>query len=575
MDRDGWFPFGIVLLALQLFGCTQVQQPAIDSESVTIEFSGKRAIAIESEFVSQFPNRHSGALNNKRAAEWIRAFFDSLGWQSTFQEWDIVNYSEPVRLRNVVNVLPGRSEKKILVVAHHDQSPRTVQGADNDGSGISILLHLAEIFSDEKLPYTLVFVATDAEEYGMLGTRHYVQTVGNSDTILAGISLDNLGKELYDGIRISAIGQFRDYGALWLKRVASAAAKSHEGLWIPSIKAPVMQMLDQAVPISFMDQGPMVAADIPALGFAGIVPPEYRELHWQTYHSPKDLLEYQSPKTLAQSGGVTEALIRELMERTDFPKSTAPYLYFKKSAKVLNGIPLFLIFLAFIGLFFAGALLGKTDIQTQLKSWSRVVPHFLSLWMPLVLGIVLLYLLVALGIMDTYHLYPATSKDPAIFQPKWGAVILFLLGLTLFFIAARLFVKKYAPDSTNISWDDRKSLGLLVVGLCGIYILVINPFSLLFLVPVVGWLFIRGRKGKWRTADIALFLGGGLVVYALIYFFGFLRLHNDLAVLWYLMMMFSIGMISFPTALAITGILGAGLSMVVTPAGVLSDKHES
>lgn len=42
-------------------------------------------------------------------------------------------------------------------------------------------------------------------------------------------------------------------------------------------------------------------------------------------------------------------------------------------------------------------------------------------------------------------------------------------------------------------------------------------------------------------------------------------LRNDFAILWYLRMMFSTGMISFPTAVAITAIVAAGLSMIVNP----------
>ena len=569
MDNRGWIFAVLAYFAILFVGCSAVEPPKVHIEkSSAIEFSGARAFALEKDFVLQFPNRNSGDPNNRRAAEWIRAYFDSLGWQSSIQEWDIVNYSEPVRLRNVVNVLPGQSEKQILVVAHHDQSPRTIQGADNDGSGISILLHLAAIFADEDLPYTLVFVSTDAEEYGMLGTKRYLETSEKSEVILAGISLDNLGKELYDGIRISSVGQFRDYGALWLNLLARETAKVHDSLWIPAIKPPVMQVLEQAVPISFMDQGPMVASGIPALGFAGIVPPEYRELHWETYHSPRDLLKYQSPKTLGHSGGVTEALIRQLMHRTEFPGSSAPYIYFPAKGEVLHGLPLYLLFLAFVGLFFAGTLAGRgEDIRSGLQAWRRAVPHFLSLWLPLVLSVLLLYLLVEVGIMDKYHLYPATPKDPAIFHPKWGAVIIFLTGLVVFYCISRRVLRKYASGINAVTRNDRKRLALIIIGLCALYLLLINPFSLVFLIPITGWLAISGRAGKRRISDIALFLGGGLIVYLLIYFFGFLRLHNNFAVLWYLMMMFSIGMISFPTALAITGILGAGLSMIVDPPG--------
>jgi hypothetical protein len=61
------------------------------------------------------------------------------------------------------------------------------------------------------------------------------------------------------------------------------------------------------------------------------------------------------------------------------------------------------------------------------------------------------------------------------------------------------------------------------------------------------------------------FLLGGLVVYALFYFFGFVSQHLDFAVLWYMMMMFSIGEVGPLTAVAITAVLAAGLSMLVNP----------
>jgi hypothetical protein len=52
----------------------------------------------------------------------------------------------------------------------------------------------------------------------------------------------------------------------------------------------------------------------------------------------------------------------------------------------------------------------------------------------------------------------------------------------------------------------------------------------------------------------------------LIYMMGFVILKSDFAILWYLMMMFSIGMVGFVSVLAITAIIAAGLSMVVNPA---------
>jgi len=64
---------------------------------------------------------------------------------------------------------------------------------------------------------------------------------------------------------------------------------------------------------------------------------------------------------------------------------------------------------------------------------------------------------------------------------------------------------------------------------------------------------------------VVFFLLGGLMVYALIYIQGFLKLHYDLAFLWFVMNMFSIRMLSFLSATVVTAIIAAGLTMIVNP----------
>jgi hypothetical protein len=103
----------------------------------------------------------------------------------------------------------------------------------------------------------------------------------------------------------------------------------------------------------------------------------------------------------------------------------------------------------------------------------------------------------------------------------------------------------------------------------------INPFSLLFFVPLLFWFLIRGRKGWGRILDILFFLLGGLMVYALFYFFGFVIQKMDFAILWYMMMMFSIGEVGPVTALVIMAVIAAGLSMVVPPPVVNSSEKRA
>ena len=88
--------------------------------------------------------------------------------------------------RNVLGVLPGRdpayADRVVILGAHYDhlgQSPDgTVwRGANDDASGVAALLELARAWHEAGyVPrYTVLFAAWDAEEEGLLGSRHYVQ----------------------------------------------------------------------------------------------------------------------------------------------------------------------------------------------------------------------------------------------------------------------------------------------------------------------------------------------------------------------------------------------------------------
>lgn len=565
MNKKSWiFSFTLILL---ITSCSAAPEMKATYDPADLRFDGQRAYDLAEEFVTKFPYRSSGMPNSKLAVDWLEQKLTSFGWDCMIDEWQVVNYSKPTPMRNVVCRLPGKSNKEIVVVAHHDQAPTTIWGADNDGSGIGILLQLAEIFGSEGKPrYSLVFIATDGEESGMLGSRRYVQTHPNTKDIIAAFSLDNLGKYVRHGMDMEAVGQFRKVGALWLQLLAGESARIAGDLWVPRVRPIMDQLTAQAVPLSFMEQGPYVAAGVPAVGFAGIVPPESSDFQWQTYHSPEDLMEYQSADVLYQSGRITEAIVRQLLTMESTPSETGPYLYFENSRQVLRGPALWGLMIGFVLLFFLGSyFIGGRELKEKLRGWKDALPHFLGLWLPLSASILLLYLFVAVGLMDQYELYPATTRAPETLNPRWPAVILFLTGIGVFMFLGRRLVRRSAVYPPTPVGGMIKSFALFVIGLAGVYVLALNPFSLLFFVPLLFWFLIGVRKGAGRILDILFFLLGGLVVYFLFYFFGFIIQRMDFAVLWYMMMMFSIQEISYITALAVTAIIAAGLTMIVNP----------
>jgi cell division protein FtsW (lipid II flippase) len=105
---------------------------------------------------------------------------------------------------------------------------------------------------------------------------------------------------------------------------------------------------------------------------------------------------------------------------------------------------------------------------------AAALPHFLGLWLPLLASIVLLYLLVAVGLMDAYSA-TLPPPDPALLNLRWPAVILFLLSLVLFLAIGRWLVRRFTGDRPAPPFGAVKSLALLVIALCGVYVIAINP----------------------------------------------------------------------------------------------------
>ena len=84
-----------------------------------------------------------------------------------------------IETANVIGVIRGESEQAIIISAHYDHIGKGENlyypGADDNASGVAALLELAEEFVQyEKLKYTMIFLATTAEEGGLLGSQHYV-----------------------------------------------------------------------------------------------------------------------------------------------------------------------------------------------------------------------------------------------------------------------------------------------------------------------------------------------------------------------------------------------------------------
>lgn len=115
---------------------------------------------------------------------------------------------------NVVATLPGKSEERVVVAAHHDSV--LTPGAVDDSTGVAVLLEVARELSDEQLPRTVSFVSFGSEEYGTVGSEYHVRNLENIELVTAVLDVDSICPGSEDGLRIGVEGGSSLMSTVWL-----------------------------------------------------------------------------------------------------------------------------------------------------------------------------------------------------------------------------------------------------------------------------------------------------------------------------------------------------------------------
>lgn len=110
--------------------------------------------------------------------------------------------SELVESRNVIAEMKGAGDDVVIVGAHYDTVPEGSVGANDNASGTAVILALAEALSGQSLPFTVRFVSFGAEEVGLLGSRHYVASLSDTELgrVKAMLNFDVVGSGAYTAV---------------------------------------------------------------------------------------------------------------------------------------------------------------------------------------------------------------------------------------------------------------------------------------------------------------------------------------------------------------------------------------
>lgn len=242
-------------------GCSSEKVLAVPPESRPRAGDVQRRITAESvrhsvEMLASFGTRHTMSETESdtrgigAARRWIRDELASIEpkgrlgvFDESFQTPKGPRIDVPTELVNVIAVLPGSmpeaTNRRYYVVGHYDsrasdQMDRETDapGANDDASGIAVVIECARALVHERLDATIVFLATPGEEQGLLGAHYRAsQARADGEDIRAVLNSDIVGDPMGEPglIRVFSEGIPRSSSAEELARIRGLSAESDGG----------------------------------------------------------------------------------------------------------------------------------------------------------------------------------------------------------------------------------------------------------------------------------------------------------------------------------------------------------
>lgn len=278
------------------------------------EFDGAQALRyIETQLT--FGPRIPGAPGHARMAEWLDSLLRTRADTVIAQRWiHVTRNGDSLPMVNLLARFNPAASSRVLFLAHWDTRPRAdapgsrdsalpVPGANDGGSGVAILLGMADAL--KKLPpetgVDLLFV--DGEDYGsfdagrdqdvLIGSRYYAAHLPPGERPLFAVLFDMVGDR---DLRIPREGNSQTGAPDVVERVWNQAEKLGYGEVFVSA-----------------DQGPITDDHVP-LQQVGIRAIDLIDLDYgpgnSWHHSPDDTIDKVSQASLQAVGDVAMAMVR-------------------------------------------------------------------------------------------------------------------------------------------------------------------------------------------------------------------------------------------------------------------------
>lgn len=175
--------------------------PSVDYEAQIVQ---KPQLIEKIKYLSsdQLKGRKTGTTENKKARNYIVDFFIEKDLDVILQPFQFERNNKTHKAVNIITIIEGtvNPEKFIAVTAHFDhvgidkvvERDSIYNGADDNASGTSALLLMAEHFKLNPPKNSFIFIALDAEEMGLQGAKYFVES--NKKNIVLNLNMDMISR---------------------------------------------------------------------------------------------------------------------------------------------------------------------------------------------------------------------------------------------------------------------------------------------------------------------------------------------------------------------------------------------
>lgn len=189
----------------------------------TYAFADKPAVFSENMMktvkeISQYPRSVVDATHED-AMQYVISKFNEFGYETEIQEfsydrldWSTMELTET----NGTNIIAVKKPDltptgDVLIVGAHYDGETGVPAANDNGSGLSVMLELARALQGLPSDTEIRFVAFDAEEDGLYGSRNYITTLADSENVVGMLNFDMLAGAKKERVSVSTITGAENY----------------------------------------------------------------------------------------------------------------------------------------------------------------------------------------------------------------------------------------------------------------------------------------------------------------------------------------------------------------------------